>query len=200
MRLLVSALMKQKHLRAPVPAQPCLLARSMCSNYKPVSRLARKKEQQLQKQQQQQQQQQGGQPASKATTASSSSASSSSSSVGMDAEAQEYFLAEAEDMLSDISDAIEPILSLNPGYKINRIASDHLEVICGDGGGTYVFRVDHSMQVIGCISPVSGVNKYLLDPEEGLWLGVSDGHDLRGLIIRDFMRHCIGLPSFDSMK
>ena len=103
-------------------------------------------------------------------------------------------------MLSDISDAIEPILPLNPGYEINRIASDHLEVRCGDNGGTYVFRVDHSLYAIGIISPVSGINKYMLHPDEGLWLGASDGHDMRGLIIRDFMRHCLGLPNFDSMK
>ena len=150
--------------------------------YKPISRFARKKQQQ---------------PGS--DTAPSSSASSFADA-RMDADVKAYFLAEAEDMLSDISDAIEVILPQNPGYEINRIAPDNLEVRCGDNGGTYVFRVDHEQQCLGVVSPVSGVNKYTLHPDEGLWLGVNDSHDMRGLIIRDFMRHCIGLPSFDSMK
>ena len=30
--------------------------------------------------------------------------------------------------LSEIAEAIEPILTLNPGYRIDRLAPDHLEI------------------------------------------------------------------------
>ena len=32
--------------------------------------------------------------------------------------------------------------------------------------------------------------------EQGLWLSVQDGHDMRGLVTRDLLRHCRGCPNF----
>ena len=79
-------------------------------------------------------------------------------SIADDGGAHEFFLREAEYMISEIEEALEPLLEVNPGYKINRIASDNLEVDC-DGFGTYTFRTDHTLGVIGVMSPVSGINK-----------------------------------------
>ena len=45
-------------------------------------------------------------------------------------------------------------------------------------------------------SPVSGSNRYKYSVEDKLWLCVRDGHDLRGIITRDLIRHSMGLPTF----
>ena len=132
--------------------------------------------------------------------------------------------------LSEIAEAIEPILTLNPGYRIDRLAPDHLEITCGDAHGIYTIKTDHTLHCLGVQSPVSGddaismhfsthpvslqwssyvayictptsgLNRYAYDPVEEIWVGVHDGHDLRGLITRDFLRHCIGLPQFPSTR
>jgi len=45
-------------------------------------------------------------------------------------------------------------------------------------------------------SPVSGTRTYIPDAEPRRWVEAHDGHDFKGLAIRDLMRLCYGVPSF----
>ena len=80
-------------------------------------------------------------------------------------------------------------------FTFDRPSLDELVVYIGERG-TYTVRIDKYQQVLALISPISGHHKYFSDPEEGLWLGTADRHDLRGLITRDLLRHAIGFPQF----
>ena len=60
--------------------------------------------------------------------------------------------------------------------------------------GSYIFTVDRQQERVNVQSPISGTYSYAYDGEH--WLSVMDGHDMRGLITRDLLRHCRGCPMF----
>jgi frataxin-like iron-binding protein CyaY len=60
--------------------------------------------------------------------------------------------------------------------------------------GSYIFTVDRQQERVNVQSPISGTYSYAYDGE--YWLSVMDGHDMRGLITRDLLRHCCGCPMF----
>lgn len=98
--------------------------------------------------------------------------------------------------LTVIEKALSPLLKSNPGYEISRPAPGQLKVFVGDSRGMYSFTADHPLGCLAVISPVSGIHKYGYDQEQDAWVSLDDRHDLRGIITRDFLRHCIGLPQF----
>lgn len=62
--------------------------------------------------------------------------------------------------------------------------------------GNFHFRIDPMTEQLVVITPYSGILSYYYCNEDGLWLGIHDKHDLRGLITRDWLRGYIGCPSF----
>ena len=60
--------------------------------------------------------------------------------------------------------------------------------------GAYIFSIDRQQERVNVQSPISGTYSYAYDGE--YWLSVMDGHDMRGLITRDLLRHCCGCPAF----
>ena len=56
--------------------------------------------------------------------------------------------------------------------------------------------IDYDEEILRVGSPMSGNYQYYYDLQQKLWLGTSDGHDMRGLVTRDLLRHCTGLPQF----
>ena len=45
------------------------------------------------------------------------------------------------------------------------------------------------------LSPVSGAQTYKWDARAEAWKHVDDGHDVTGLLVRDYLRAgCVGLP------
>lgn len=65
----------------------------------------------------------------------------------------------------------------------------------GENRGEMRFVVNAENRTLDVISPVSGGLQYAYDVSTDSWLHVHDRHDLRGIIVRDFLRSgCIGLP------
>ena len=110
-----------------------------------------------------------------------------------------YFIEEASRALSVIEKGIQPLVEINDGYKISRPSDNELLIDVG-GMGSYILRIDLPLNCIAITSPVSGVNKYVYDRDENLWLGVHDRHDMLGILTRDFLRHSIGCPNFSRPK
>ena len=59
--------------------------------------------------------------------------------------------------------------------------------------GTYRIAVDYANEHVSLLSPVSGIFFYKFDPAEKQWASVKDGHVLEDLLIREFIRHSVGL-------
>jgi hypothetical protein len=63
------------------------------------------------------------------------------------------------------------------------------------GEGKYLFQVDETECTFILTSPMSGTYTYVLVPPDR-FVGMEDGHSLEGMIVRDLIRHCNGLPDF----
>ena len=105
------------------------------------------------------------------------------------------FDAEVARLFSVLQTALEPLIPLNPGFSLLTDSEGRLNLDMGVKGA-YVFSKDAATQTVRVQSPVSGVFGYVFDHESRLWLSQSDGHDLRGLVTRDILRHCVGCPKF----
>jgi frataxin-like iron-binding protein CyaY len=102
------------------------------------------------------------------------------------------FRAEADRMLDRIRTAVEPMQSLNSGFTV--VKGGDQELLITSARGRFVFGVDEAQHTISMQSYVSGKHFYAFDASEGVWLSVKDGHDIRGLVTRDLIKHCTGCP------
>lgn len=98
-------------------------------------------------------------------------------------------------MIDNVEIAIKPILPLNPTYQMTRSNPEELVLNVG-AKGSYIFKIDRDMMLLTVQTPISGVHQYDFEVNDGQWLSVIDGHDMRGLVTRDLLRHCTGLPNF----
>jgi len=70
------------------------------------------------------------------------------------------------------------------------------------GGGTYWLTVllDDADNISGGTiilrSPLSGSFTYVYNASSGEWVGSEDGHSLLGMLTRDWIRQCRGVPDF----
>ena len=64
-----------------------------------------------------------------------------------------------------IDAAISPLVSMNPGYSLQRhgTPTDRLILDCGSKVGKYTFRVDYDDERISYQSPISGQLEYMAD-------------------------------------
>jgi frataxin-like iron-binding protein CyaY len=109
----------------------------------------------------------------------------------------EKYALEVSHLFMKIRVGVEPLFQLNPGYSFADQQPEHSLVINVGVKGNYRIQADMKNQLVILHSPVSGVVQYTYDATEKQWLGISDRHDLRGLLTRDFIRHSVGLPNFD---
>ena len=109
------------------------------------------------------------------------------------------FALEIDKVLNQVWAALDVgIMPLNAEYKLTRNQAARNESISLDAGdkGFYIFSVDWANELLTVQTPISGVRQYGYAPEEGTWLNTVDGHDMRGLITRDLLRHSRGCPKF----
>merc|ERR1712238_341955 len=73
------------------------------------------------------------------------------------------------------------------------------------GGGTYLLtvrldKVDSSRHdsngFVTLRSPLSGTFTYIWRASTEEWIGHADGHSFLGMLTRDWIRHCNGVPDF----
>eukprot|EP00581_Thalassiosira_minuscula_P008906 CAMPEP_0183707842 /NCGR_PEP_ID=MMETSP0737-20130205/4282_1 /TAXON_ID=385413 /ORGANISM="Thalassiosira miniscula, Strain CCMP1093" /LENGTH=280 /DNA_ID=CAMNT_0025935573 /DNA_START=31 /DNA_END=873 /DNA_ORIENTATION=+ len=65
------------------------------------------------------------------------------------------------------------------------------------GGGTYLVTISGDDRgVVTLQSPLSGNFAYVYDGEHDEWVGEEDGHSMLGMLTRDWIRQCRGVPDF----
>jgi frataxin-like iron-binding protein CyaY len=104
------------------------------------------------------------------------------------------FAEEAQRMFKSIEAAVAPLESQNTNFNVSY--GNDGELVIATHRGRHILKVDGNRRLIVLQSYFSGFHKYAFFPEEQTWLSIQDGHDLRGLLTRDLMRHCIGVPAF----
>jgi len=109
------------------------------------------------------------------------------------------FSFQIEKVLNQLYSALEVgIMPMNTDYKLSRSLEAQKESISLDTGekGFYIFSVDWANEFLTIQTPISGVRQYAYVPEGDTWLNTIDGHDMRGLVTRDLLRHSRGMPKF----
>lgn len=97
-------------------------------------------------------------------------------------------------MFRSIEAAVDPLKSQNTNFSVSY--ENDGELVITTHRGRHVLSVDGNRRLIVFRSYFSGFHKYAFFPDEKTWLSIQDGHDLRGLLTRDLMRHCSGVPAF----
>ena len=65
----------------------------------------------------------------------------------------------------------------------------------GAGRGAFTLAPNDDARTVSLLSPVSGAQTYRWDARAEAWKHVDDGHDITGLLVRDYLRAgCVGLP------
>ena len=111
----------------------------------------------------------------------------------------EKFLESANAFLHRAEIALEPMKSHNEVFNLIRSSNeegDNLTVALKPGEGKYVFQVHEDMCTLSLNSPMSGSYTYVLCAYTGQFVGMEDGHSCEGMLVRDLIRHCYGLPQF----
>lgn len=133
------------------------------------------------------------------------------------------FSIEADLFLDKLEKALEPMKKCNESFNIVRIYHDNddsdrrrqgnspeqqsindddtnplfsneLKIHLNPADGVYSIAVDEESMTIFFTSPISGGHAYILSVETGEWVGTEDGHSLEGLLVRDLIRQCNGVP------
>jgi len=62
--------------------------------------------------------------------------------------------------------------------------------------GAFQLAPNTDARTVSLLSPVSGAQTYKWDARAEAWKHVDDGHDVTGLLVRDYLRAgCVGLPA-----
>lgn len=109
---------------------------------------------------------------------------------------QAQFDASADAFMEKIYQALEPLRKLNEGMVLSRgieeEAGKFIMIDLGPSMGQYNIQMYNSTQALLFESPISGQNHYMLSNNE--WIGIDDGHNFEGLLVRDLIRQCHGVP------
>lgn len=102
-------------------------------------------------------------------------------------------------MLERIAAAVEPLKGLNETLLIDKASPDDAapQLTLTTPRGKFIFRTNPNEGLLVLQSYITGTHQYFFEAESGQWLSVKDGHDLRGLFTRDWLRHCAGCPRLD---
>lgn len=107
------------------------------------------------------------------------------------------FVQAASALFDKLEVALAPMQPLNETFIIGRSFGDLGEVFSIDLGpknGKYRIEMSLEEHMFEYTSPVSGKFLYVLSEDTGEWVGIDDGHLFEGMIVRDLIRQCQGLP------
>ena len=108
------------------------------------------------------------------------------------------FTKEAGDLLTKLERSLESMKAKNEIFIISRKDGDIGEILTIDLGpkdGTYRIEISEQEHMFEYTSPISGKLLYILSADTGEWVGAEDGHLFEGLLVRDLIRQCQGLPN-----
>lgn len=111
---------------------------------------------------------------------------------------RERFIQKADAFLDELEIALTPMKHCNDIFEISRSRTkigNVLSIGLQPGYGSYIIQVDESSMTLTLNSPKSGIYTYALRAD-GEWAGVDDDHLLKGMLTRDLIQQCQGLPDF----
>jgi len=103
------------------------------------------------------------------------------------------FIPASEDFLEKIEQALKPMEKANEVFIVTR-KPGLLRIELAPGLGNYTLEVTESESCLYMQSPLSGKFGYVLCGKTGKWISSIDGHALEGMLVRDLIRQCNGLP------
>jgi Frataxin-like domain len=109
------------------------------------------------------------------------------------------FVQAASALLDKLEAALAPMKPVNDFFVVERFFGDMGEVLTIDLGpkdGKYRVEMCLEDHIFEYSSPISGKILYVLSAETEEWVGMEDGHAFEGLLVRDLIRQCRGLPNF----
>lgn len=109
----------------------------------------------------------------------------------------EVFRREADALLTKIERALQPMKEKNEIFVVTRRWEDlgpTLSIDLSPKDGSYIVEVNEEEHLLQFSSPISGSQLYILSQRTGEWVGAEDGHLFEGLLVRDLIRQCQGLP------
>lgn len=101
--------------------------------------------------------------------------------------------------LSQLEKGLEPMKSVNDIFHVTRDTNeqgDYLVISLRPGEGKYTIQSDYNVCTLSLISPMSGTYTYVLCGKTNKFVGMDDGHDMIGMLVRDLIKQCNGLPQF----
>ena len=111
---------------------------------------------------------------------------------------EDIFLGTSRAYLDKVEEAVEPMKAKNDVFKVTRSSNEsgeNLTITLKPGEGQYIFQVDVEMKTMTMNSPMSGTYTYVCRYTDD-FVGMIDGHLCEGMLVRDLIRHCYGLPKF----
>jgi Frataxin-like domain len=102
--------------------------------------------------------------------------------------------------LSPMKEVNDPFL-LSRGYDSEIGGGEFILIDLGAMQGQYTIQVDPEQCMLFFQSPISGHHDYYLSNKNsdekhgGEWIGAQDGHNFEGLLVRDLIRQCKGMPN-----
>jgi hypothetical protein len=109
------------------------------------------------------------------------------------------FLKISNEFLTKTAKALEPMKAYNEVFNIHISTNEQgekLTISLKPSEGQYVLQVDNDMFTLSLLSPMSGSYTYVLCQQTHEFIGMVDDHSLEGMLVRDLIRHCNGLPQF----
>lgn len=108
------------------------------------------------------------------------------------------FCHEANSLLTKLEGALTPMKPKNDTFIVTREEGEIGEILTIDLGpkeGSYRIEICELEHMFEYTSPISGKLLYVLSADTGEWVGAEDGHDFQGLLVRDLIRQCQGVPN-----
>ncbi|KAL4102153.1 hypothetical protein PRIC1_005901 [Phytophthora ramorum] len=107
---------------------------------------------------------------------------------------KDKFAALSTGFLDRVQTAMEPLHPpINEEFQLQR---EDGELVIRTNTKEFVIKVLSSKQQIEFSSPVSGLRTYQWNAMTKRWEDEADSHDIEGLLTRDLMRFCAGIPLF----
>ncbi|TMW67175.1 hypothetical protein Poli38472_012291 [Pythium oligandrum] len=109
--------------------------------------------------------------------------------------ANDKFVSLASAFLDRVEVAVTPLQPpMNEDFALDRSTQDVVLIKAGEK--EFELKVISAKQQLHLTSPISGLRKYEWNQKTQRWEDESDAHDLEGLLTRDLMRLCSGVPAF----
>lgn len=109
------------------------------------------------------------------------------------------FQQEADKLLLKLDAALRPMEKHNDVFNLiltprNHYSSGSLTLELKPEDGSYRIEVNDEAKKVHMTTAISGHYSYVLSASTGEWVDEEDGHSMEGMLVRDLIRQCNGLP------